>query len=147
VPYQYVVICETKVKMDVGYWIQVDNCKNLGDLLLKQDAIHNYHGSVTPKFSSNADFDVKADFTASVDFGDFKWKTEWSPAGPDGAGKGFVPAGSDKLPLTVTLSLWDVRLNALKDIAGGNCKEVGKLSIKVRPRVVITKFWDNPCGQ
>jgi hypothetical protein len=139
VPYQFQDLCTFKVKMDVGYWIQINNCKSL-QLNLKQVDIHTYEGSVNPEFTANAEFEVSARFDKnSVDLGgDWKKTITWTP-------DNIVTAGTSTKNLK--LKLEKVKLD---NLAGGtNCLEIGTMTISVRPHVLLQcnfNFGDT-CGQ
>jgi hypothetical protein len=147
IPFVYQKLCQFDVFMDVGYWIQIDNCKDL-KMKLKQMAINDYKGQVTVKISSNSVFKLQAVFDkdGGVDFGG-DWKKDIAWTGGDDTYSGEIIGPGAGQSRTLTLTLTKVKLDKL--VGGQNCLKVGTMTISVRPHVLLAGHvcWDNPCGQ
>jgi len=137
IPFQAQNICTFKVKMDVGYWIQIDNCRDLV-MNLKQIEIHKYTGCVQLKVSTNVDIKLGAFFTkteANLSF-DNNPVFGWAPS--DVVAKG---AEGQKINLTMTLN----KVNLAKLNGGDNCKEIGTITITVKPLVKFNYSFGDKC--
>jgi len=119
-------VCVIPVKMDVGFWVKVNGCKDLV-LKLKQTEIHKYAGSV----------DVSLNCNVSI-----KLSVSWSKA------SGMPTINQDSLSVTpstidapggtctISLKVKDVDLSVMQ--GGVNCLQIGTVTLKVAPNV-------NPC--
>jgi hypothetical protein len=122
--YDYQDICVIPVKMDVGYWIKVNNAKDLV-LNLKQVEIHKYAGTVDVSIVSNVNIQLSVVWSklSSVNLGSYGSSVSVNPSTLD------APGGT----VTINLTLSNVDLS---NLAGGqNCLQVGTVTLKVRPNV------------
>jgi hypothetical protein len=122
--YDYRDICVIPVKMDVGFWIKVVDCKKK-ELKLKQVEIHKYSGSVDVSIQCNVNIQLSVGWSkaSGVDLGGYGHSESVSPSTLD------APGGT----VTISLTLKDVNL---QNLAGGtNCIQVGTVTLKVRPNV------------
>ena len=119
--YKYQEVCRIPVKMEVGFWIKVVNCKDI-KINLKQDSIHNYSGSVDVQIVTNVNLQVSADWVQTIAASMEKDYLNLSASTID------APGGT----ITVSLGLKKVDLGGTGMVAG-TCVEVGYVSLKVRP--------------
>ena len=114
-------ICVIPVKMDVGFWIKVNNCKDLV-LNLKQVSIHKYSGTVDVTIVSNVNIALSVSYSQTANIG--------------GSGNPTVSPNTLDAPggtVTVSLTRNDVDLS---QVAGGqNSLQIGTVTLKVRPNV------------
>jgi hypothetical protein len=117
-------ICTIPVRMDVGFWIKVVNCKDK-KLNLKQVEIHKYSGSVDVDIQTNVNLVLGVYWSKKdgVDLGGY-----WADAG---VSPGTLDAPGGKV--TISLTLGDVNLSKLT--GGTNCITVGSVTLQVRPNV------------
>jgi hypothetical protein len=117
-------LCVIPVKMDVGYWIKVNNAKDLV-LKLKQVEIHKYSGSVDVSLVCNVNIQLSVSWSkdANVNLGNYSSSATVTPSTLD------APGGT----VTVGLTLSSVDLSNLQ--GGQNCLQVGTVTLKVRPNV------------
>ncbi len=117
-------ICVIPVKMDVGFWIKVNNATALV-LKLKQVEIHKYTGTVDVSITCNVSINLSVVWTgdASVNLGSYSSSASVSPSTLD------APGGT----ATVSLTLSNVDLSNLT--GGTNCVQVGTVTLKVAPNV------------
>jgi len=124
-------ICVIPVRMDVGFWIKVNGCKDL-KLDLKQVQIHKYSGSVDVSITCNVNIALSVSWSKSsdIDLGGYSSSASVSPSTLD------APGGT----VTVSLTLSDVDLQSIVKstrgvAAGQNCVQVGTITLRVRPNV------------
>jgi len=117
-------ICTIPVKMDVGFWIKVNGCKDLV-LNLKQQEIHVYKGSVDVSVVCNVSIKLSVSWSksSSVNLGGYGSSVSVSPSTLD------APGGT----CTISLTLSSVDLSGLQ--GGTNCLQVGTVTLKVTPNV------------
>jgi len=113
-------VCDIKVIMDVGYWIE---CVNQNDKLkLNQDGIHDYSGCLTIHMKSNFAAHLTAEINATGAIGGDYSITKLDPAD--------IPSGSTDVELCVKLENAD-----LSGQAGGSSDvHVATVTIKVVPQ-------------
>jgi hypothetical protein len=122
--YDFKDICVIPVRMDVGFWIKIVDCKDK-KLDLKQVSIHKYSGSVDVSIQCNVNISLNAVWNkaSGVDLGGYGKSVGVSPSNLD------APGGT----VTISLTLTDVNL---ANLAGGtNCIQVGTVTLQVRPNV------------
>ena len=145
-PYEYkaLVVCTIPVKMHVGMYVQVKDCKKKS-LILQQvdcgDMSDATGGVVTRKssdypcyhncvsFSVRANFDVKlgAEFVQSGDIiTGSNWKAYYK-------GDDFVPGDGDYKSVTACLAAWK---SVIWKASPGDKVSVGSLQITVKPDVL-----------
>jgi hypothetical protein len=116
-------ICVIPVKMDIGFWIKVNGCKDLV-LKLKQVDIHTYKGTVDVSLVCNVNIKLSVSWSrddSKLSSGDSSTSvTPSSLAAPGGT-------------VTVMLQLSNVDLSTLP--GGSNCVQVGTMTLKVAPDV------------
>jgi hypothetical protein len=117
-------ICVIPVKMDVGYWIKVNNAKDLV-LKLKQVEIHKYSGSVDVTLVCNVNIKLSVVWTkdANINLGGYSASASVTPSSL------AAPGGTT----TVSLALSNVDLSNLQ--GGQTCLQVGTVTLKVVPDV------------
>jgi hypothetical protein len=117
-------VCVIPVTMDVGFWIKVNNAKDL-TLKLKQVEIHKYTGTADVSLNCNVSIKLSVVWTkdASVNLGSYSSSASVSPATLD------APGGT----ATISLTLSNVDLSNLT--GGTNCLQVGTVTLKVTPNV------------
>jgi hypothetical protein len=130
--YKYADICIIPIKMDVGFWVKIENCKDLV-IKLKQDHIQDYSGCKKVKVFTN----VSVQFDYSI-----------RKIIPEGSSDALVPG---KYSATITPSILEdpapggkeieicvklVEANLTKVLGGQNNLKVAELTLKVRPNVV-----------
>ena len=122
--YDYQDICVIPVRMDVGFWIKVNGCKDLR-LDLKQVEIHKYSGCVDVTLVSNVNIKLSVSWSkkSGVDLGGYSSSVSVTPSSL------AAPGGT----VSVCLTLSSVDLSKL--LGGTNCFEVGSVTLKVRPDV------------
>jgi hypothetical protein len=122
--YDFKDVCVIPVKMDVGFWIKVVDCKNK-ELKLKQVEIHKYAGSVDVTIQCNVNIALNVYWTKKdgVDLGNYSASAGVSPGTLD------APGGT----VTISLTLGDVDLSKL--MGGTNAIQVGTVTLQVRPNV------------
>jgi hypothetical protein len=137
--YDFVPISEIRVRMDIGFWIRLNNCWTNRNLDVKQRTISSYGGQITCAAQTNVATEWKADFKKNdnIDFGG-SWK---SKAVVDPAT--LAATGTSTKDLTIKLMLYDIDLKSLP--AGTNCLHVGNVVISVRPTVRPNQFMSG-CG-
>ena len=122
--YEYQDICTIPVRMDVGFWIKTNGCKDL-KLNLKQVEIHKYSGSVDCSISCNVNIKLSVSWSKdpNVNLGGYGSSVGVSPSTLD------APGGT----VTISLTLSNVNLSNLQ--GGQNSLQVGTVTLKVRPNV------------
>jgi hypothetical protein len=122
--YDYQDICVIPVRMDVGFWIKVNGCKDLR-INLKQVEIHKYSGCVDVSINSNVNIRLSTSWAKKdgVDLGGYGNSTSVTPNTLD------APGGT----VTVCVTLTSVNRQNLQ--GGQNCFEVGTVTLRVRPNV------------
>jgi hypothetical protein len=123
--YDFQDICVIPVKMDVGFWIKVNNCKDLV-LNLKQIEIHKYSGTLDVSIVTNVNLALSVSWSklSSINLGgSYGSSVSVNPSTLD------APGGS----VTISLTLSNVDLSNL--IGGTNCLQVGTVTLKVRPNM------------
>jgi hypothetical protein len=123
--YDYQDICVIPVKMDVGFWIKVNGCKDLV-LNLKQVEIHKYAGTVDVSIVSNVNIKLSVSWSklSSVNLG-----------GSYGNSVSVNPSSLAAPGGTVTISLTLTSVDLSNLVGGQNCLQVGTVTLKVRPDV------------
>jgi hypothetical protein len=131
--YDYQDICLIPVKMDVGFWIKVNNCKDLV-LNLKQVEIHKYSGTLDVSIVTNVNIALSVSWSklSSVNLGSYSSTVAVNPSTLD------APGGS----VTISLTLSNVDLSNL--LGGIKCLQVGTVTLKVRPN--LTPQLAGGCG-
>jgi hypothetical protein len=145
-PFEYkaLTVCTIPVKMHVGMYVQVKDCKKK-ELVLSQvdcsDMSDETGGAVSlksgdyPCYLGCVSFDVRANFDVKMgaEFdqeGDIitgsNWETYYS-------GDDFVPGGGDYKTLKVCLAAWKAQI---WKVASGDKVSVGDLRITVKPDVL-----------
>ena len=117
-------ICVIPVKMDVGFWIKVNGCKDLV-LKLKQVEIHKYAGTVDCTIVCNVNIKLSVSWSkdANVNLGGYSSSASVTPSSL------AAPGGT----ATISLTLSSVDLS---NLAGGtNCLQVGTITLRVVPDV------------
>jgi len=130
--YDYQDVCVIPVRMDVGFWIKVNGCKDL-KLDLKQVSIHKYSGSVDVSLTTNVNIKLSVSWSkaSDIDLGGYGNSVSVNPSTLD------APGGT----VTISLTLSDVNLQSIvqgstRGVAGGqNCVQVGTVTLKVRPNM------------
>jgi len=127
--YSWVDVCVIPVRMDVGFFVKVNNCTNL-KLDLKQRDIHSYVGSVTVGFVTNTAMKVRGVWTktATQSFGSYGNSVTCSPD--------TLTASTSTQNVVVTLTLTGMDLTALP--GGTNCFQVGTVTMQVVPNFAPT---------
>jgi len=122
--YDYKDVCTIPVRMDVGFWVKVIDCKDK-KLDLKQVSIHKYSGSVDVAIQCNVNIQLSVFWTkaSGVDLGSYGKSVGVSPSTLD------APGGT----VTISLTLTDVNLANL--VGGANAIQVGTVTLQVRPNV------------
>jgi hypothetical protein len=122
--YDWQDLCVIPVKMDVGIWIKLIDCKTR-ELKLKQVEIHKYTGSVTVGVVTNTAMEIGAYWTktTTLSLGNYGNSVSVSPST-------LTPSCSTQ-NVTITLTLSSVDLCALP--GGTNCFVVGTVTVRVRP--------------
>jgi hypothetical protein len=122
-------ICIIPVKMDIGFYIRVVGCQTLS-LKLKQRDIHSYIGSVTFGVVTNTNISLSVSWTkdGSVDLGSYSHAESVSP-------QTLTPTSGNATNVTVSLTLTNVSLDKIlvSSVQGGDCKQVGTVTLKVAP--------------
>jgi hypothetical protein len=119
--YDYKDICTIPVRMDIGFWIKIVDCKDK-KLDLKQVSIHKYSGSVDVAIVCNVNIKLSVSYSQSADIG--------------GSGDPSVsPSSLDAPGGTVTISLTRSDVDLSKVAGGSNCVQIGTVTLKVRPNV------------
>jgi hypothetical protein len=142
-------ICVIPVKLDVGFWIKVNGCKDLV-INLKQVSIHKYSGSTDVSITCNVNLKLSVSWSkaSNINLGGYGHSESVNPSTLD------APGGT----VTVTQTLTDVDLAELVkgfpnddpakaipgQTAGANCVTVGSLTLRVRPNV--TPVLAGGCG-
>jgi len=125
-PAQYIdqPVCVIPVRMDVGFWIKVNGCKDLR-LNLKQVEIHKYSGSVDVSINCNVNIALSVSWSkdSNVNLGGYGSSVSVTPSTLN------APGGT----VTISLTLSSVDLSNLQ--GGQNCLQVGTVTLKVRPNV------------
>jgi hypothetical protein len=122
--FKFQPVCVIPVKMDVGFWIRVVDCKN-AVIRLRQNEIRKYSGEVTLTIQCNVSIDLAVEFAklpgmpVSTDFARI---TPSNLAAPGGE-------------VVVSVGLKDVDLAGFLAEAVGNLIQVGNVTLKVRPNV------------
>jgi len=136
-PSQYIDqdLCVIPVKMDVGFWIKVNSCKDLV-LKLKQVEIHKYSGTLDVSIVSNVNIKMSVSWSkdSSVNLGGYSSSAGISPSTLN------APGGT----ATISLTLSSVDLSNL--VGGTNCLQVGTITLKVAPNVSPSLAMANYCG-
>jgi hypothetical protein len=125
-------ICVIPVRMDVGFWIKVNNCKDL-KLDLKQVEIHKYQGQVDVSLVCNVS--IKLSVSWSKASGMPTMDQDYLSVTPSTLD---APGGT----VTIKLGLKNVDLGGLQ--GGTNCLQVGTVTLKVAPNV--TPVLAGGCG-
>jgi len=121
--YNSVDICAIPVRMDVGFWIKVNSCKDL-KIDLRQVSIHSYQGQVDVSFVCNVNIKIGARFDKAS--GMPGMDVDYLNVTPSALS---APGGT----VTVKLGLKDVDLSAMT--GGVNCLQVGTVTLTVKPDV------------
>ena len=116
-------VCVIPVRMDVGFWIKVNNASNL-KLDLKQVEIHKYQGQVDVSIVCNVSIKLSAEWTKAS--GMPTMNQDYLTVTPSTLD---APGGT----ATIKLGLKDVDLSGMQ--GGQNCVQVGTVTLKVAPNV------------
>jgi len=135
-------ICVIPVKLDVGFWIRVNGCKDL-ELKLKQVEIHKYSGSVEVSITTNVNIKLGVSWSkdADINLPDYGHSESVSPSSLD------APGGTVVVSVTLTNVKLDEIIKSSRDggvAAGQNCVRVGTITLRVRPNV--TPVLAGGCG-
>ncbi len=121
--YKFQPVCVIPVKMDIGFWVRVEGCKDCV-IKMKQNAIRKYSGSIDLNVKCNVKIDLAVDFSAVVD-------------GINDAGASVTPNQLDVPGGKITVSAWvnnfDIANSAKLQV--GTMIQVGNVTLKVRPAV------------
>jgi len=130
--YDWQDICVIPVRMDIGIWVKVADCKTR-KLDLKQVEIHKYRGSVDIYVSTNANIEVGAYWTKGKDSAgnDFNFGSYSSSVGV--SPQYLTPGSGQKVTITLTLSSVDISNISPVNPGGTNCVVVGTVTVRVRP--------------
>jgi hypothetical protein len=121
--YDYQDICVIPVRMDVGFWIKVVDCKDK-KIDLKQVEIHKYAGSVDVAIQTNVSIQLSVSFSKASGMPTINQDSlSVTPSTLD------APGGT----VTIALKVKDVDLSAMQ--GGQNCLQIGTVTLKVRPNV------------
>jgi len=122
--YDWQDLCVIPVRMDVGIWIKLIDCKTR-KLDLKQVSIHKYSGSTTVGVVTNTAMQIDAYWTktTTLSLGSYSSSVSTSPS--------TLIASTSTQNVTVTLTLSDVNIGGLP--GGSNCFVVGTVTVRVRP--------------
>jgi hypothetical protein len=138
--YSAVDICVIPVKMDVGFWIKVNGCQTL-TLNLKQRDIHSYVGSVTFGVVTNTNIALSVSWSklSSINLGSYSHSESVSP-------NTLTPTSGNATNVTITETLTNVDLANLPvtSATGGNCVQVGTVTLRVTPN--FTPVLTGGCG-
>ena len=116
-------VCVIPVKMDVGFWIKVVDCKKK-ELKLKQVEIHKYAGSVDVAIVCNVNLKLEAKWSKASGMPTMNQDSiSVTPSTLD------APGGT----VTIALKLKDVDLSQMT--GGTNCLQVGTVTLRVRPNL------------
>jgi hypothetical protein len=129
--YDFVPICDIRVRMDVGFWIRVNGCQD-NIIRLKQRMINQYGGQTTCRAFTNVATEWKASFVKrdEVNLGGYNGEAAVDPSKFDAA-----PGGKD---IVIKVRLKDVDLSNLP--AGTNDLNIGYARVSVRPTVRPNAF-------
>jgi len=130
--YKFVDVCVIPVKMEVGYWIKVNGCKDKV-LILKQTEIHKYAGQVTVNIETNVNLEIKASWSKASGMPTINQDV----LTVNGVGTATLNApGGD---IVIFLKVKDVDLKGFNvDTQVGKCIQIGTVTIQVRPKVTPT---------
>jgi hypothetical protein len=121
--YKYMPVCVIPVKMDIGFWVRVEGCKDCV-IKMKQIAIRKYSGSIDLNVKCNVAIDLAVDFAATI-----------SGLGDKGASVTpnhlEVPGGT----ITVEAHVNNFDIASSTNLAVGTMIQVGNVTLKVRPAV------------
>jgi hypothetical protein len=133
--YDYVNVCNIPVQMEIGFWMQVEGCRDKR-LRLKQVAVNKYRGQVDCKVSANVATQWSATFTqtysalgANRDYirvDDTSGKT-----GGDGTTLKLDPVKNKQI--WIALGLKEVDLSGAAPT--NDCLEIGYVTLRVKPNV------------
>ncbi len=121
--YKFQPVCIIPVKMDIGFWVRVEGCKDCV-IKMRQNAIRKYSGSIDLNVKCNVKIDLAVDFAATVD-------------GIGDAGASVTPNQLDVPGGTITVSAWvnNFDITQSTKLAVGTMVKVGEVTLKVRPAV------------
>jgi len=126
-PAQYLMqdICVIPVRMDVGFWIKVNGCKDLV-LNLKQVEIHKYSGSIDVSIVCNVNIKLEVSWSKLSGMPTINQDSlSVTPSSLD------APGGT----VTIALKVKDVDLSGFTSTQVGTCIQIGTVTLKVRPNV------------
>jgi hypothetical protein len=118
-------ICVIPVKMDVGFWIKVNGCKDLV-MKLSQVEIHKYSGTLDISIVCNVNIKLEASFTKGT--GMPSMGTDFCTVTPSTLD---APGGT----VVLALKIKDVDLAGFTSAQVGTCIQIGTVTLKVRPNV------------
>jgi len=138
--YDFVKIGQLPVRMEIGFWIQLD-CRGSKKIILKQRMVNQYGGQATCTSKTNVATDWSVSFNrndlGSKLFGSDKYAAAISP-------KDNVPAGSTTH--TIKVKIWDVNLGSTGVTPSKDCVDIGTVDIKVRPAVKPNTYMSGCTG-
>jgi len=139
--YSMVDVCVIPVKMDVGFWIKVNNCSTLV-LNLKQRDIHSYTGSLTVGIVTNTNLSLSVSWAklSTVNLGSYSHSESVSPSTVNA-----TSGNTANVTLTETLTSVDLSNMTVSSATGGNCVQVGTITLRVAPN--FTPVLNGGCGQ
>jgi hypothetical protein len=122
--YKFQTVCVIPVKMDIGFWVRVEKCKDCL-IKLKQVAIRKYSGSIDINVQCNVRIDLAVEFAALPNIPIADYGASVTPNQLE------VPGG------TITVTAWvnnfDITQSA--NLKVGTMIQVGNVTLKVRPAV------------
>ena len=140
-PYE---ICTIKVKLEVGYFVQIEDCGDIDDLKLKQvicddsDDFPCYEGCTTFKARANFPAFFGADFEENdlgrddgQEYIGGNWDIEW-----DGTDDNEIEGDGQWEDLKICMTAWNVNL-AISGSTDGSVT-IGKIVITVKPEDEVT---------
>jgi hypothetical protein len=126
--YKFQPVCLIPVKMDIGFWVRVINCKD-AVIKMTQNEIRKYSGSTKLTIKTNVSIDLAVDF---VPLDDQKIKDALGDYGAS-----VDPDHVDPPEAQITVSAWvnDFHIDKSGALSVGSLIQVGNVTLKVRPSV------------
>jgi len=135
--YDAIPICILNVRMEVGFWIRLDGCRNK-NIDLKQVQIDKYQGRITCTAKANVATVWSAEFTKN-DGIDLSYGVDYCLVDPSS-----LPGPTTGTPIVVKLGLKDVNLQNLTP--SNSCWVIGKVTVKVKPDVRPNQYMSGCSG-
>jgi len=142
VEWKKVEICRIPVFMEVGFWVEIKDCEDK-EILLKQvncetigknpvDDFPCYLGCVDLEIRTNFEAELSGDLSHSLDM---KHKQLFN-----GDEKHTLPGDGKWIDVEACVNAYDVELWDF-EYAAGTKSEIGKLKIKVKPKLKISDIY------